>query len=315
LRKAFEDVAVYTLSRSFSSSTVDSANWTDIYNSLNSSISFYTEVESNYSGNVLILTSGDGSNILKVDIIRNSSDIRLLNVHFFNLRPINFQLPLTHNTFQSFGFSLRNGSLISVYADCHLLYLSDLSMTALSTTNLPFGNVTIFRDASEISMPTVTNLQLSSDRKLPIQSCQMIQALFPIGPIGMKGMKGDSGSRGHPGKDGPPGLRGLPGKNGFDGRKGIPGMKGEPGPTGVPGDPGLKGRPGSKGDQGDKGEPGMEGPVGRKGLPGMKVLSNNFNYYHAVKGPPGDPGSHGINGTDGRPGDPGMPVRYHYSIV
>jgi hypothetical protein len=33
--------------------------------------------------------------------------------------------------------------------------LSDLSMTALSTTNLPFGNVTIFRDASEISMPTV----------------------------------------------------------------------------------------------------------------------------------------------------------------
>lgn len=156
---------VYKLSKSFNSTTQGS-NWTNLNAALDTSFAFYAQIDKNYTGNILQWRSINGDNILRVDIIRESSDSRLLNIQFFNQQSIKFQLLVPSGDFQRLSFTLTNGNQLSVYADCQLLHSLYLLQRIMSPTD-DQNQIIIFQDASDSSMPQVNesgniNLLLSN---------------------------------------------------------------------------------------------------------------------------------------------------------
>lgn len=141
----------FKLSRSFQSGTTESY-WTTLSQQVGTSFVTYVHLDRNYTGNILEWTSSTGGTTLRVDIIKDVDNNTLLNIEFFN-QSSKFQLLSPSEDFQNLSFTLRNGNLLSVYADCHLLHSIDLSQRVPAGANSQM--IQIFQDASLTNMPVV----------------------------------------------------------------------------------------------------------------------------------------------------------------
>ena len=169
-------VQAFKLSQSFQSTTTESY-WDTLSQQVGTSFAAYVHLDRNYTGNILEWTSNTGSATLRIDIIKDTDDSRLLNIEFFN-QSSKFQLLSPSEDFQNLSFTLRSGNLLSVYADCHLLHSIDLSQSVPAGANSQM--IQIFQDASLTNMPVVCTYNITTLTKnchliFRLQDCSCLQ--------------------------------------------------------------------------------------------------------------------------------------------
>ena len=123
-----------------------------------STFAYFLSLVPDYTGSVVrwnMTSSTD--DILNVEINQNSpSSRKVFSVGFNDQAPIGFLLPNSSDSYQRIGFTLRDGTTLSVYADC--FFLGSVELTSRATANDP-GYLHFFTDATPTN-PAIVSMQV-----------------------------------------------------------------------------------------------------------------------------------------------------------
>ena len=140
-----------------------------------SSFAYQSRLNGNYSGNVLHWFSPSAS-ILNLEINKDSmSSRRLLAIQFHDYPPVNYLLPNPGGFYQTVGFSLRNGTVLSAYADCY--FLGAVNMMKRPSAWNSFA-IDFFKSATQSNPAIVRILESISSLLLLLLSIDVFPQVF-----------------------------------------------------------------------------------------------------------------------------------------
>ena len=108
-----------------------------------------------YTGPVVRWESGSTIDNLNVEIMNSASNRQVLSIRFNNQTPIGFLLP-NPNSYRNIGFTLRDATTLSVYAECYFLGSVELTSRATASSS---GQLTLFGDATATD-PVAVSVQV-----------------------------------------------------------------------------------------------------------------------------------------------------------
>ena len=140
-----------------------------------SSFAYQSRLSGNYSGHVLQWSSPSAS-IFNLEINEDSTSTRrLLAIRFRDHPPVNYLLPSPGGFYQTVGFSLRNGTVLSAYADCYFLGAIDMVKRVGATGS---ARLDFFRSVTQSNPALVRTLESISSVLLLLLPIDVFSQFF-----------------------------------------------------------------------------------------------------------------------------------------